>query len=171
MFRMTRLVVTCLLVRTAPGWWGGDGQLPRDEARPDTRQAFEKYTSWVSNQTFPSNFTMADRVGISTSGWDGWLWTACDTLVGILGWLTFGNSWARVRTGFSLVIRLTVILFVRVVAHFLFALFWPVVSLLMGILLTAVWVVRTLLKCCWRAVYPVAPNANFVFGIRHRGGP
>ena len=149
MYRQLRLVLTCLAVTASSRWWNG-----KTSAEPErTRTFYENYTDWVFNQTFSANTTLSDIFGLSATGWDGWLWTVCDTVIGVLGWLIFGNSWTQVRTGFSLIVRLTVILFVCVAAHYIFALCWPVVSLLMGILLTAFWVVRSLLKCCGRAVY------------------
>eukprot|EP00438_Fugacium_kawagutii_P035496 Skav226807 [mRNA] locus=scaffold2056:134273:145141:- [translate_table: standard] len=93
--------------------------------------------------------------GWSAPGWDSWFWTALDAVFGVFGWLIFGKSWTQVRNGFSIMIRLTALLVVCVAAHYLLALCWPVVSLVVGCIVTLVWLLRTMVKCCGRTMFLV----------------
>ena len=152
MYRLTRLVFSLLLFRQVPGWWDAKESATPSGKASDTWTTWE-YMQWAVNHTLSGNFTAADLPAWSAVGWDSWLWTACDWVIGALGWLVFGNSWTQVKTGFSLVIRLTVIFGVCVIAHYFFALCWPVVSLIMGVLLTVIWVARSLVKCLGRLIF------------------
>ena len=152
MFRLMRLAMPLLLAQQVPGWWG-TSETSRPHLRDDQPWTSWDYASWAINRTRDGNFTLNDFAPWGTVGWDSWLWTAFDSVIGVLGWLIFGNSWTQVRNGFSLVIRLTVILGICVVAHYFFALCWPVVSLIMGIVLTVVWIVRSLVKCLGRVIF------------------
>ena len=168
MWRTLRLVVGLLAVQQAPGWWG---EAKRDVPRPPAFSTEPRaYMRWVYNQTVNGTWLPEDFWDLTPKSWDGWLWMACDAIFSTLGWLIFGRSWDQVRGGFSVIIRLSVLLFVCVIIHYLLALCWPVISLLMGIALTLVWLVRTTLKCCGRVMFvtqrltggvPEAVDASF----------
>ena len=80
--------------------------------------------------------------------WDSLAWTLLDTLLSGVGWLVFGQSWASVRTGCSMILRIALLMVVCVVLHYFLSLAWPLCSLVIGTIPTAVWVVRGLVRCC-----------------------
>ena len=81
------------------------------------------------------------------------MWIVFDTVVSAMGWLIFGKSWVQVKTGFALLIRFGGLLVICVITHYLFALCWPVVSLIVGLFASLVWLVRTVMKCFGRLAY------------------
>ena len=136
MFRVTRFVLGILLVRCVPGWW---------EPSPNECQAREdpaffeeplEFAKWRYNKTATEGFQAFDPRWRSLAGWNGWAWTAVDTIVSAVGWLIFRKSWTQVGTGFSFLIRLGALLVVCVITHYIFALCWLVVWLLVGVIVT-----------------------------------
>ena len=57
------------------------------------------------------------------------------------------------RSGCSMLVRFSVLVSLCVAAHYILALCWPIVSLLVGIGLAAVWLVRSLVRCCGRTAF------------------
>ena len=87
------------------------------------------------------------------SSWDSWIWTGLDLIISTFGWMIFGSSWTRVRSGFTLLARLTALMVLCVAAHYVLALCWPMVSLVIAIIMTLVWVVKGLLKLMGHLLY------------------
>ena len=170
MFRLLRILVGFAVVHQTPGWWGST---PEAEPRRDGPGFFDdpwEFTRWWYNRTSVEGLQAFDPRQWSTSGWDGWMWTMFDTVVSAVGWLIFGKSWTQVKSGFAFLIRLGALLIICVIAHYIFALCWPVVSLIVGLLVTLIWLVRTVIKCCGRMAYalqrvtggvPEAADASF----------
>ena len=149
----------------APGWWASpflDTNLTEENAtRGDsspTRPSMYEPTAlagWVYNQTSDFWAVQLDAWDVTgfTHRWDSWVWTIVDTLFSTVGWVIFGNSWTQVRSGCSMLIRFSVLMTLCVAAHYILALCWPIVSLLVGIILAAIWIVRSLVKCCGRTAF------------------
>eukprot|EP00435_Cladocopium_sp_Y103_P041030 s1496_g11.t1 len=147
-----------------------DTDVERTKEETTTFHDAKDLVYWWYNRTKHEGVQAFDPRQLFSAEWDSWIWTALDTLVGLVGWLIFGKSWTQVRTGFSFLIRLGALLTVCVITHYLFALCWPVVSVLVGIIVTFIWLVRTALKCCGRAAFyaqritggvPEAAEADF----------
>ena len=168
MMRLFRLILAGLLAQTVPGWWERD-QTP-EVPRPNFSDDPKGFMWWLYNETahhVPSSDSM---FAWTPTSWDGWLWMGLDAMVSSLGWLIFGRSWGQVRSGMSFLIRLLAVLAICISIHYVLALCWPIVSLVVGILMTMIWLVRTVLKCCGRLVFysqrfaggvPEALEANF----------
>ena len=140
-----------LLWSTGPidGWW----QAVEEEATdPPNASCWDHPVSCLQRQV---NATVAAaQAQYSTlTTWDSLAWTLLDTLLSGVGWLVFGQSWASVRTGCSMILRIALLMVVCVGLHYFLSLAWPLCSLVIGTILTAVWIVRTLVKCCGRAAF------------------
>lgn len=83
------------------------------------------------------------------------LWVIFDVVVGTLGWLVFGTAWTGVKAGCRRALQLAIILVVCIAAHYVWALCWPVISLLVTITMALVWAVRKLVRLCGTGVYYV----------------
>ena len=168
MLTLWRILVLCSLGRPVPGWWSRQPSEPVDdsEARefPDgtqNRWRVKGYKQqWLSNLTGLQNATFYQWNTTSWTSWspqvghlEGWFWAGLDMVVGTVGWLVFGKSWTQVRTGVSILMRLSIAVSICVVIHCIFALCWPLVSLMVGIVVTMIWLVRTVLKCFGRGFY------------------
>ena len=140
-----------------------------ETSHPEEPATFKEQTAayfhWFFNRSNTWNFTKelnstSDGRTFFWRNWipknlDGWFWTGLDMIVSAIGWMVFGKSWTQVRTGVSLLMRLTVALSICMVIHYIFALCWPIVSMILGCIFTLIWIVRTMMKCCGRLVYHV----------------
>ena len=170
MYRLFGVLSICLLGEGVPRWWSYPTQTEGsdEKSQPEASTSEEhipSYFQWLFNGTAKWNFTKelnSTKEG-KTPFWanwvprnlDGWFWTGLDMAVSALGWLVFGKSWTQVRTGVSLLMRVTVALSICMVIHYLFALCWPIVSMILGCILTLIWLARTLMKCCGRGAFYV----------------
>jgi hypothetical protein len=93
--------------------------------------------------------TFADSMdGVRTTlldwGWQGWdrgIWSLADGLLGLAGWGLFGSVWGDVKNGFCRLFQLGIVLVLCIVAHYVWAICWPIVSLVIAVLMTVVWIV------------------------------
>ena len=159
MFRFFRLATCCLLAPSISGWWTNTD---KPVEPPNAWEEPRKYAQWMynrtmdgwNNTTFGNLFDSTEYLaGWSSASWDGWVWTLLDSIVSTLGWLVFGKAWTQVRSGFALLIRVGIFLGICIVIHYLFAMCWPIVSIVVGIAVTFIWMGRTTLKCCGRVMY------------------
>ena len=157
------LVVVTLLWGVHAGWFGREDPLP-----PPTLAAWLNATMDRAQETidaywgsFAATYNEYGQA-IEMPTFDGWLWTLLDTLLGVFGWAIFGNAWQNVRSGFSWLIRVGAFLCVCVLAHYVWALCWPLVSLCIGLFLTVRWVVRGFLKLAGRISHVVQRMAGRV---------
>lgn len=157
MIRYARFFVGLLLLPHAPGWWT---HTDKPVEPPNPWEEPRKYATWLytqamdglHNRTAGGFFDATDLLsGWTPASWDGW--TAFDAVTSTVGWLIFGKAWTQVKSGFALLVRVGTLLAVCVVVHYIFALCWPIVSVLVGAIVTMIWMGRTLLKCCGRLMY------------------
>lgn len=151
MFRVFRCLVCMLSLRAVPGWW--DQKQPPTETSPSWRSDPKGFAWWVYNETIHGNHTFDDFFTWTPTSWDGWIWTFFDAIFSAVGWLIFGRNWTQVRSSFSFLLRLGTLLLVCISVHYILALCWPIVSLLVGCLLTLVWLVRNVVRCCGRTAF------------------
>ena len=148
------LVALCLLVTGSSGWWGNT-----TEPEPDG-----PWKAWVRQkspalvvrweQTAATLESMQATVNEWTWGsWDMGLWSICDGVLGLAGWGLFGSAWGDVRNGCRRLLQVAVVLTLCIVAHYVWAICWPVVSLLIAVLMTMVWAVRKLVRVLGGAMY------------------
>ena len=139
-----------------------------DWAHDRYEQAASTGEGWIVWASTWTSSPPSSKKGLS---WDGGLCFLLDTIVGIIGWTLFGNAWPGVRTGCQRAFRIVALLVFCLVAHYLWALCWPVVSLCSAVILTAVWLVRALVRKVGTLVYwaqraaggvPEATGASFM---------
>ena len=127
--------------------------------------AGSEWTSWASSWTAPQR---PQRTGFC---WDGGLCLLLDTIVGVIGWALFGNAWPGVRTGCQRAFRIVALLGFCLAAHYLWAICWPVVSLVTAVVLGVAWMVRLVVRKVGTLVYwaqraaggvPEATGASFL---------
>ena len=103
--------------------------------------------------------------------WESRLWMFADAVFSILGWLIFGSAWQGVRSGCQRLLKISVVLLLCLVAHYVWALCWPVISLCTAIILGVIWVVRSVVRKLGTLIYwaqraaggvPEAMDAEFL---------
>ena len=146
-----------LLLREAPGWWTVHTEASAKEnvPRPSLQEDPLRFAGWAWNSTKDSvtGFQLPDLASHLPDSWDGWIWTVVDMFISTLGWAVFGASWTKVKSGFALIVRVGVVLILCLVAHYLLALCWPMVSLMIGGAMTAVWMVRGATRMLGRVLF------------------
>lgn len=154
MLRFSSLVC---LVWSSQGWfWGGNRTQTIPERGPWQSWAHEKFPflgdTWEyfedSWERIPSM-----KVTLEVPSWDQILWTVGDTLLGSFGWLFFGNAWGDVRGGIRRLLQVGGILCLCLVAHYVWAVCYPAVSLVVGIVLTVIWVLRGVLRIVGKVLF------------------
>ena len=154
---MMRFSSLICLVWTSQGWlWGSNRTQTLPERGP--------WESWTREQ-FPSLGEAWDyleesweqipkiKFSLDLPSWDQVLWTIGDTLIGSFGWIFFGNAWGDVRSGIRRLLQVGGILCLCLVAHYVWAVCYPAVSLVVGIVLTVVWVLRGVLKLAGKILF------------------
>eukprot|EP00438_Fugacium_kawagutii_P014165 Skav213278 [mRNA] locus=scaffold2944:132640:149231:+ [translate_table: standard] len=141
---MIRIWLIAALVSHGCGWWGnstappppdGPWRLWAKERVPTVVDAMDRATETVAG--FQSSWTT-----YGDQGWDRGFWSVCDGIIGLVGWALFGSAWGNVRLGCKRFLQLCIVLGLCVMAHYVWAVCWPVVSLVIAILMTVIWVVR-----------------------------
>ena len=92
-------------------------------------------------------------IGVDVPSWDQVLWTLGDTLIGSFGWIFFGSAWGDVKSGLRRILQVGGILCLCLIAHYVWAVCYPAVSLLVGVVLTIVWVLRGVLKLAGKILF------------------
>ena len=77
---------------------------------------------------------------------DAGLWLVIDTLVGLIGWAVFGTAWNEVRVGCRRVFQFSILLGVCLAAHYIWAVCYPVVSIVIALIMTLAWCLRKILR-------------------------
>ena len=146
--RMWRLAVLLGATLTpASSWWFSNGTKPEElgpwhqwlrENNPsifEYVQAVEEKAERVSQMQYPD----IPRL-------DSGLWLVIDTLVGLVGWAIFGTAWNEVRVGCRRIFQFTALLGVCLAAHYVWAVCYPVVSIVIAAVMTIAWCLRKILK-------------------------
>ena len=154
---MIRVASLICLVWSSQGWfWVGNSTRSLPERGP--------WQTWA-RESFPNLSDSLDSLGdrwetlqpmgwtFEVPSWDQVLWTIGDTLIGSFGWIFFGNAWGDVRSGLRRILQVGGILCLCLVAHYVWAVCYPAVSLLVGIVLTVVWVLRAILKLAGKILF------------------
>ena len=153
MVALWRGILSVLLVHQVPGWWWREPKPGEEAPYAEFTEPPKRYAGWVFNQTQRWGWRWPEQLAEVSLSWDSWFWTALDLVFGGFGWIIFGKSWSQVRLGVSVLFRVGLILGICLLIHYVFALCWPIVSLLLGVALTVVWLVRSLIKVFGRATF------------------
>ena len=102
---------------------------------------------------------------------DAGLWLVIDTLVGLIGWAVFGTAWNEVRVGCRRIFQFSILLGVCLAAHYIWAVCYPVVSIVIAVVMTLAWCLRKVLKVVgtiffylqrWSGGAPEASGLDFI---------
>ncbi|CAE6959396.1 unnamed protein product [Symbiodinium sp. CCMP2592] len=174
------LISLAAVAQQGGGWWlhsnvtnqtGADAG-PRDESKwAQLREWVVSHANvgsdWAAWLTWPDAQGVPERMW----SWDSGLCMVLDTAVSFIGWMLFGNSWPGVRTGCQRIFRLLALLLLCMGAHYLWALCWPVLSLISVVVMGVVWLVRAIVRKLGTLVYwaqqaaggvPEASDAEFL---------
>ncbi|CAE7205713.1 unnamed protein product [Symbiodinium sp. CCMP2592] len=174
------LISLAAVAQQGGGWWlhsnvtnqtGADAR-PRDESKwAQLREWVVSHANvgsdWAAWLTWPDAQSVPERMW----SWDSGLCMVLDTAVSFIGWMLFGNSWPGVRTGCQRIFRLLALLLLCMGAHYLWALCWPVLSLISVVVMGVVWLVRAIVRKLGTLVYwaqqaaggvPEASDAEFL---------
>ncbi|CAK9118714.1 unnamed protein product [Durusdinium trenchii] len=142
MIRWRAAVVVSLWATQGCGWWHPALE-PMEDEPPRFQEDPAGYVRWWSNSTINQAHWLFKEWRPGT--WDGLVWSILDTILSGFGWMIFGQNWASVRSGCSLVIRLGALMALCLLTHYVLSLCWPLCSLFIGTLLTIIWVLRGLI--------------------------
>ena len=184
---LPRVVVATLLTLTG-GWLPGlKGWGPNVTNLPQVNHSEPNFWSqarhWLEEKV-DEGYAWAEATGSSWSSskdardksesafaWDAWLGVAADAFVSFLGWIIFGSAWQGVKSGCQRALRLVLLLVVCLMAHYMWAICWPVISLCSAVLMGIIWIVRAIVKKLGTLVYwaqraaggvPEATGAEFL---------
>eukprot|EP00435_Cladocopium_sp_Y103_P076069 s50_g75.t1 len=142
-------LVSLVLIGASHGWWwNATSQVPVEEG---------PWKTWARG-TMPSLVSFMDdteerlgRVKASVQDYTGphfdqGLWWICDVVVSFFGWAVFGSAWGNVQTGLKRLLQLGALLTVCLAFHYVWTVCYPIVSLIVGLLMALVWLLRRLLR-------------------------
>lgn len=126
-------------------------------------------------------FEMAEERSSQARGWLGELggtpadWSLglfLDAVLGFFGWAIFGSAWDGVKSGCRRLLQLGAVLTVCLLAHYAWAVAWPIVSLVMAVVMTGVCLLRgcvRLLGTCGVVVQRAFGGAPEAYGAEYYG--
>ena len=168
---MFRSVVVFLAFTAGHGWWRQDDA---KEEQPWRTWALDRFPTAVEYYDYAQDQTASTRhtvVGWGEAISERGLWVVFDGIAGLFGWALFGSSWGDVKTGIRKVIQLIILVVLCVVVHYVWAICWPVLSLMGAVIMTVVWICRKSLRIAGGIMYhvqrwcggtPEAVDAEFV---------
>ncbi|CAK9050617.1 Tyr recombinase domain-containing protein [Durusdinium trenchii] len=172
-----RLVLVAALT-SAQGWWWNETMEP-----PPTNSSPPGRWEALFRETMPTMAAWWDDGGVKLTGVRQWtvelgdggndrdLWMVFDLIFSLVGWALFGSAWSGVKVGCKRALQLALVLILCIVAHYVWALCWPVLSLILTIGMALVWLVRKTVKILGNMAYrgqrllggtPEAGDADFV---------
>ncbi|CAL1141284.1 unnamed protein product [Cladocopium goreaui] len=140
------------LTGVCEGWWWNVTQ-PPDEVHtrwtqfkatfPKTEAEFSKWYQWGQDGlgAFPWGWEFSASPPLEFNAW-----MLLDTLFGLVGWALFGSAWGGVKSGCRRLIQIIAVLLVCLAAHYVWAVCYPVVSILIACIMAVVWLLRRTLK-------------------------
>ena len=155
--KMFRSVLFFSLACCHHGWWwtNSSDEVPQDP-----------YHTWL-DENFPTGSayyasaksmwqTTGERLGsFAEQSSERGLWLLCDGVVGLAGWGLFGSAWADVRTGCRRMVQVAILVAICIVAHYIWAFCWPVISLVIATVMALTWVVRKMVRIIGSAVFRI----------------
>ena len=85
--------------------------------------------------------------------WDSGLCMLLDAIISFVGWMFFGNTWPGVKSGCQRAFRVVMLVLICLCAHYVWALCWPVISLISALIMALVWFVRAIIRKLGTLVY------------------
>ena len=179
--RSMRYVCLCVCASCVAGWW--HSFTPPDATRPASSKPegrLEQFTAFLNEKVQDVTAgvskvrekaqTIVASIPTDMPYFDSGLWFLVDTVFGFIGWTLFGSAWAGVKTGCKRIAQILVVLALCLIAHYIWAVCWPIVSLCLGCMMTVVWLLRRILKLMgtgcfyvqkWSGGVPEASDVEF----------
>ena len=150
---LLRHLVVCLAVGAGHGWWRSEDT--KDES-PWRVWALEQFPTAVEYSDYVYEHTASSRqtvVGWSEAISERGLWVVFDGIAGLFGWALFGSAWGDVKSGVRKLFQLAILVVLCVVIHYVWAICWPVLSLVGAVVMTVVWLLRKGLRIAGSLMY------------------
>ena len=150
---MFRHLVVCLAIGLGHGWWKPEGSKDEDPWRV---WAIEKVPKAVEYYDYLHESTASTRQTVGSWGEaisERGLWVVFDGIAGLFGWALFGSAWSDVKSGIRKLIQLVIVVVLCVIVHYVWAICWPVISLVGAVVMTVVWIVRKGLRVAGSLMY------------------
>lgn len=171
---MSRLLALALCALGTDGWWGAENatKVPEPEGpwKAWAREKVPGTMGYVDSLTDGWEYLRSSSTESRFQSWDQGLWSLIDGLFGIAGWAVFGSAWGNVKVGCRRALQLCIVLMMCVVAHYVWAVCWPIVSFVVAFVMTIVWILRKVVRLTGRGVFtcqrllggtPEAVNADY----------
>ena len=155
---MTRLVALMLLCSGSSGWWGAPNASappPDSPWRAWARERAPRAINYLENMEASAEDVRNTVYSWSGTTWDAGLWSICDGLIGLAGWGLFGSVWGDVKNGCRRLAQLSIVIGLCILAHYVWAICWPIVSLVIAVVMTIMWILRKTVRVAGRAMYHV----------------
>ena len=169
------------------GWLFQDGGTNRDErSKPKASMSglrdkiwetwektwvgMEDWAEWAQQRTVDLQTATGFSNYEGTTGWEFSIWMLLDTAVGLIGWVLFGSAWGNVKLGMKRMVQIGAVMLLCIIAHYVWAVCYPVVSIIMAVLMAVVWTCKKILKMIgtvvfysqrWAGGAPEAADAEF----------
>ena len=169
---MWRFLAFCALATRSDGWFWANSTVEPDRS---------PWKSWVDEQVPTLGLVwgrMEERsaqardwlgeVGGAAESWSFGL--VLDAVLGFFGWAIFGSAWDGVKSGCRRLLQLGAVLTVCLLAHYAWAVAWPIVSLVMAVGMATVCLMRgciRILGTCGVAVQRFFGGAPEAYGAEY----
>ena len=165
--RVLIIFLTCSLDRCY-GWWfrGQANQTDDQQPRKPAKSFYERIPGldgWMDRLEDGKARLRELSDDFDVSQWDSAIWWCLDSIVSVVGWLFFGSAWGSVRNGCRRVMQVGVIILFCIATHYVWAVCYPIVSVLVAVVVAVFWLLRRLLRAVGTAF---SMSRNGVVGRR-----
>ena len=156
MWAIRLCVLGSLAAQPSDGWWFNSTKPPDPpdswyswvrDTLPRTGERVSEHVNLVMDK----GRRFVEEWSIDTESWETprfefGLWMVIDTLFGFMGWALFGTAWGNVKVGCRRCLQITVVLGLCLIAHYIWSVCYPIVSILVACVMAVVWILRKILK-------------------------
>ena len=147
---MLRLGALALL-GVSHGWWNSSAaEAPRTVHGPYAQRLVDFWPGAEDTvRRWEEWFEQAEDWRLQATGptIDSVLWVVLDSVISAIGWVLFGAAWGNVKSGCRKMIQFSALLGVCLVAHYVWAICYPIVSIIVALVMGLLWVCRKVLAC------------------------
>ena len=157
---MIRFLVIATLCG-ADGWWWNQNHTAK--IQPPWKEWVSSHAPWATesvDRLERNAYWMWDSLPeVRIEGWDftpaSGVWWFFDSAIGLVGWLIFGAAWGDVKLGVRRLLQIGAILLMCVLAHYVWAVCYPVVTVIFGVFMAILWICKWLLRTVGTVVFYV----------------
>ena len=151
-----RLIVLLAPALRCCGWWYGDNQTKPtpptgmwakfERTMPETAEVASRWWEWGADNINYYNDMVSNVPTLDAGPVEFSLWMILDALFGFFGWAIFGSAWTSVKSGCRRALQMVTVLTVCLIAHYIWAVCCPIVSIIVACLMALVWVLRRVVR-------------------------